>query len=661
MTEIDNIELDDILKEFRDYPDDTFDDEQLRALVEEGMDSSSISPANEEGMQDTIRLDTISKMQTSVHNAEPVAESPEEVQEATPAFTENWEPEYDQPMGEYTPPRPILMHPRSRIRELKQKLIAGPERKYYLLSEQGLWRLQVVIFLNLLVALLSAGATVLHAMGMVQPDRMRLLIFGQFLAMLISGLFGVNQMIEGVEDLFSKRFTLNTMLAFTFLFCCIDGVLCLNQVRVPCCAAFSLAVTMSLWRTYQTRNTEIGQMDTLRRATYLNGIFVQPNYYEDNAGLLRGEAEPEDFMDCYAAPGKQNKTLCLYALIATAAAVIIGIVAGVLHGVSIGFQVVAVSMLAAMPATVFVTLSRPLAVLERRLHKLGVVLCGWKGVEQLSGKAVFPVDKNDFFPEGNISLNGMKFYDNWEPEQVIAYATAVISGDNGIAEPLFRQLCESRNIPKLSATECKVYESGGLGGIVEDHTVLLGSFVFLQQMGVEIPENLKIKHSIYVAIDNSLSGLFATTYTPTKDSAASLSALCGCRNLNPLLLCGDYLLTDNFLKNHFGIKSKYLLRPNPAVRSQLRGQKTPAEGAAALITTAGLSPYAYAVAGARSLRTSVNLGVLVHMLGGVVGLGIMLVLTVIGATQLLTPFNMFLYQLSWAIPGLLITEWTRTL
>ena len=33
----------------------------------------------------------------------------------------------------------------------------------------------------------------------------------------------------------------------------------------------------------------------------------------------------------------------------------------------------------------------------------------------------------------------------------------------------------------------------------------------------------------------------------------------------------------------------------------------------------------------------------------------------IGAEQLLTPANMFLYQLIWMIPGLLITEWTRSI
>jgi hypothetical protein len=37
----------------------------------------------------------------------------------------------------------------------------------------------------------------------------------------------------------------------------------------------------------------------------------------------------------------------------------------------------------------------------------------------------------------------------------------------------------------------------------------------------------------------------------------------------------------------------------------------------------------------------------------------MLALGYLGSTQLLTPANVLLYQLIWAVPGLLVTEWTR--
>ena len=80
-----------------------------------------------------------------------------------------------------------------------------------------------------------------------------------------------------------------------------------------------------------------------------------------------------------------------------------------------------------------------------------------------------------------------------------------------------------------------------------------------------------------------------------------------------------------------------------------------------LMTTAlGLAPLAFAVTGARALRTTCRLGTVLHIVGGAIGLGIMVLLTVLGALEVLTPANMFLYQLAWMIPGWIVTEWTRS-
>jgi hypothetical protein len=69
---------------------------------------------------------------------------------------------------------------------------------------------------------------------------------------------------------------------------------------------------------------------------------------------------------------------------------------------------------------------------------------------------------------------------------------------------------------------------------------------------------------------------------------------------------------------------------------------------------------AYAATGARALRTACIAGAVVHMLGGILGLAMMLVLAILGAQELLTPMNLLVYELVWLIPGMLITEWTRS-
>jgi len=605
---------------------------------------------------DTIRMDAIGTEEEPVDGEEAV-EIPAPKEEK--AFTEGWEPEYEQPIGEYVPPQPIVFHPRSRLRELKRKLVAGPEKRYYELTEKGLGKLQAAIFLSFLVVLISAGATAMYALGMVQENRLRLMVFGQMFAMLVSALLGSYQLIEGVEDMKSKRFSLNSLLVFAFAVCCVDAVLCLKQLRVPCCAAFSLEVTMSLWSAYQRRNTEKEQMDTMRKASHLDSLCPVEDYYEGRKGFLKGEGQVEDFMDHYQQPSTQENILSIYAISALAVSFLIGIVGGIRHGILVGVQVLAVSLLAAMPATMFITLSRPKALLERRLHALGVVICGWKGVKGLCGKAVFPVTHDDLFPDGAVRLNGMKFYGSRNPDEVVALATAVIAADGGGLAPLFNQLLDSRNGRHYDAEDLHDY-GNGIGARVGDEVVLVGSLSFLKEMKVDVPEGSKVSQAVCVAVGGELSALFAVTYDKVKPSIAGMRTLCAYRNLNPILLTGDFTLTPGFIRSKFGVNPKKLVFPEREDRDEIRGW-TPEEDEtpALLVTSKGLAPFAYGVTGARALRTASILGTVIHMTGGILGLAIMLVLTILGALELLTPANMFLYQLIWMIPGLLVTEWTR--
>ena len=690
--EMEGIDLEDIIKEFGDAdqaPAEKTADEILQAVVQETVQETAVEAqqeqqtetAEEENPQkvsgdtvrfdpvaepqpaavtaDTVRLEAIPDAVATVRDAAPITEEPEE-QKAEP-FSEGWEPEYEQPIAEYVPAPPIVFKPKSRLREIKRKLVTGPEKEYYIQLEQGFGKLQAAIFFSLLVVLLSAGATALYAFDMVPDNRLRLMVFGQFFAMLVSALLGSFQLIDGVADLFRRRFSLNTLLVFTFLLCAVDGVLCLRQLRIPCCAAFSLQVTMSLWSTYQQRNTRLGQLDTMRKATRLDNIAAVEDYSDKGRGLLRGMGEVEHFMDHYEDRPRQEKTLSVYAIVALLVSIGAGVLGGVLHGATTGIQVASVTTLAAMPASMFVILSRPMAVLEKQLHRIGTVLCGWKGAAGLAGKVLFPIDHNDLFPAGTVKMNGVKFFGSRQPDQIIAYAAAVVAEGGGTLEPLFMQLLESRNGMRYQTQHFNRYE-GGIGAEVCGEPVLVGTLSFLKTMGVEVPEGIRVNQVVCVAVDGELSGLFAVTYARDRGAVAGLATVCGYRKLKPVLLSGDFMLTPEFIRSTFGVNPKRILFPDEETRAALQGKKTEEDAVSlALITGEGLAAYGYAVTGARSLKTAVTWGITIHMIGGILGMLMMLALAFLGATELLTPANLFLYELIWMIPGLLVTELTRNL
>lgn len=663
--------LEDILKEFSDPAGEEKAPEE-DVSIWKGVPPET--PPRTEVTGDTIRLDEITKAvngEKAVTDATaaftPVGQQEEEETYVPPVpkqpkaepYSDDWEPEYEQPIAEYVPPQPIVFRPRSRLQELKRKLVAGPEKRYYELMETGLSKLQAAIFFNLLVFLLASGVMLMYSFGTISPERTRFVIFTQFLSLLLSAALGSYQIMSGIGDIFRLRFSLNSLLVFSLAACVVDGVLCLWSLRIPCCAAFSLNMTMSLWGEYQKRNTEMGQMDTMRKATRLDSVVSVPDYMDGRPGFLRGEGQVEDFMDRYAQPSTPEKVQSVYALAALACSVGIGIASGVMHGLPQGIQVFSAVLLAATPASFFITLSRPMAILERRLHKHGVVLCGWQGVRQLSKRGVFPIGDSDLFPAGTAKLNGLKFYGKRSPDDIVSYAAALIEAGGGGLAPLFNGMRDSRAGFRYEAVGFRSY-NGGIGAEVDGEAVLAGSLSFMQDMGVDMPEGTRVNQAVYVAVDGTLCAVFAVSYGKSKNVAHALTTLCAYRGLTPVLTAQDFMLTESFLHAKFGINTRRITFPDRKTRKELAA-KVPGEGtpALALTTHEGILGAAYAVTGSRALLSSSRMGMALHMFGGILGILMMLVLTVVGAEYLLTPVNLLLYELVWTVPGILVTEWTR--
>ena len=223
-------DLDDILREFHEDPDDdvkdTASDEELDVdvlLVEEVSSPAAEQPEAPETAEapeetpdpvssgDTVRFDpeALSKEAEEAAPSDDARAIDDLIAEALSGSGSD-APAPEAPQQPQTPP--ITFDPHQRLRELKKKLVAGPEKRYYELTELGIGKLQIGILLNLVIVLLCAGVTTLLALDMVPENRMRLVIFSQVLAMLVSGLLGSHLMLDGLGSIFKGRFNLNSLL-----------------------------------------------------------------------------------------------------------------------------------------------------------------------------------------------------------------------------------------------------------------------------------------------------------------------------------------------------------------------------------------------------------------------------------------------------------------
>ena len=543
--------------------------------------------------------------------------------------------------------------------QLHEQLIDGPERRYYALAEGGINRLQIAMFVNLLMLVLSCGAVFLCAGGMVQYARIRIVIMAAILPMVISGVLASKRLLAGLKSMLHGKPCPDSLLIFSLTACVLDWFFALRQLRIPYCAVFCLQVSGALWAEYDRRQTELRQMDTLRKASQLTGIVRSQGYYERKAGFLWGQGRVADFMDHYQQTSGGERAISWYLLAVLLCCTAAAIAAGIRFDVVCGVQTWAVSLLIAFPVTGFLTNDHSEAILSKRLHRVGAVICGWGAIRELCKDGAIPVLDTHLFPKGSVRLNGVKFYSDRDPDQLVAYAAALIGQEGGLA-PLFRQLQESRGCPVYAVKNQRTYTNGGMGGDVNGEPVLVGTLQFMQKMGVELPEGTQVSRAVYLAVNGVMCAVFAINYHRDKDVLSGLNALCGYTNLRPVLLTGDFMLTAGFLRRKFGIRAQRMLCPTPAVRETL-ASKTPDQTApaCALLTQDTLAALACTITGARSLKTAVKSGVIFHIISGVLGLTAVLMLVISGSLTAANASNVLLFQLIQAIPGLLLTQWTR--
>lgn len=549
---------------------------------------------------------------------------------------------------------------RSKLQLLKSKLIAGPEKRYYDLSEVGVGRLQAAILIQLAITGICFAVAVLLDMKIVPDNRLRLVIFSQVLTMLVSALIGSELIMDAVADLLRGKFSINFLLVVAFFACAADAVASLITLQVPCCGAFALEMTFALMGRLYSRITEMSQMDTLRKASKLVGLSKKPGYLNGKPAVLRTEGDLDDFWDTYRKESTPEKVQNVFGFTALIVSLLIAAMGAVLYGPSMAFRALSVCLMVAVPAAAFISQTRPAMLLEKRLHMVGTVLCGWQGVKRLRGKAYFPIMDEDIFPNATTKVNGVKFYGVRKSEDVISYTGSVlIEAESGLA-PVFMKLMENRRCNEQAVLNFHDY-GNGYAGEVRGEPVYVGDRNFLVSMGVDVPTGTAVAQGVYAAISGKLVAVYAMSYAKMRSSAAGLVSLGGARKIMPIMLTKDFMITPAFLADKFGVKTRRIFFPPVEVKQQLlQVQADPLAPVGALTTRSDLVSYVYAVSGAATLSGTCITGLVLSLLCGILGLLIMAALVFLGAFHLLTPLRLMLYELVWLIPTWLLTEWTKT-
>lgn len=297
----------------------------------------------------------------------------------------------------------------------------------------------------------------------------------------------------------------------------------------------------------------------------------------------------------------------------------------------------------AYPLTYFVPFGR----LASRLSSSGAAVAGQYGAAVLTSSRQLVVTDADLFPQGTVTLNGLKLYGE-ERNRAISYTATLAVQAGGTLARVFEDICKNDRIPYQKLEHFHIHDENGLSGMIHGETVLVGPPIFMRHRGVRLPATLPSKTTVCLAVDGELTAVFAVKYnaSPTVDTAIRSLTRSG---LQLKLAVRDGNITAKLLKARFGTDGGATL-PEISERLNLSDPRREAEAPNGLLFREGLFPYVEMVAGSRRLCHVIRVGTVLSLLGSVCGVLLSFYLTFTGSYAVLTPVMLLTYLLLWLLP-----------
>ncbi|OZD65936.1 heavy metal translocating P-type ATPase [Rhodococcus sp. 06-1460-1B] len=193
----------------------------------------------------------------------------------------------------------------------------------------------------------------------------------------------------------------------------------------------------------------------------------------------------------------------------------------------------------------------------------GILIKGGSHLEQAGRVDAFVFDKTGTLTVGRpVVTNVVSFQDDWEPEQVLAYAaSSEIHSRHPLAEAVIRST-EERHIVIPPHEECEVIVGLGMRTVADGRTLLLGSPSLLRSEDVAVSEDAQqwvsrlqdeAETPLLLAVDGVLVGLISLRDEVRTNASTVLNALRADGVERIIMLTGDHPKTAAAVAAELGI------------------------------------------------------------------------------------------------------------
>lgn len=462
------------------------------------------------------------------------------------------------------------------------------------------------------------------------------------IATIVSMIASWQSVVRGVRDLWYCRASYETFLLLLTILTAIEALALHNQNTFLPLIAISWAVTGTA--EYLHDQASLRSLRAVITGRGRVGVRTAADKWEHTDVIGKAPVTTAGYVRHQAQPDVWHGGMGIFLSVLTFLSVIIS--AYLSAKTQTNYLTVLVTVLdVAMPVSLAACCARPYNLLARALRGRGAV-AGWFGMQELSGKKAMLVYDTDLFPSGTMQQMGVRAYLPMDPRELVSMGASMALRANVGFQTVFTKLLRDMNGEIYDVSRFQMQETG-LEGYIHHQLVHLGSYQYMQLMGVTLPKRAP-KYGVYIAINRELAGLFGVKYQVSPGSVGGFRRMVREPRLTPLLVTRNFCINPGFVEHWFKAPVTQMGCPKAEIRRALSEPSLLTRGVTCgFVFQEGIAAYSRTVAGARRVyRMGLWLTGITMLLGLVLAVQTILAIASGGAVipaQRLAILNLILY------------------
>jgi hypothetical protein len=318
------------------------------------------------------------------------------------------------------------------------------------------------------------------------------------------------------------------------------------------------------------------------------------------------------------------------------------------------------------PVLALFMLCYPMRRVSRFMERAGGVVVSEKALTRYSLVNGAVLDAADIFPKDFVTLCGMKTFGDARVDEVIIQAASMVVGSGSILTGIFEGIV-GRDRELLRPVEDRTFEDGrGLIGFIGGQQVFLGNQALLESRGIRLSLDEHRKWTsgvgcacVYLAVAGELCAVFLIRLQTSVRSEEAVQIFAD-NGISLSVRTVDSFLTPRLLGRLFRVNADRIKilphRLSPYV-DRLCGKVRIKQAVA--VNDGTISGFAGCAASARRLAFMESLNRVLVILSIILGMGMLLLLTVLGSLSSVTPLMLLGYACFWPVFGWILQKLIR--